>query len=349
MNIRNNIKKHQHSKMRSAYYLGCIIAFAVITLSMCSCGPYTEAAGSSGTETDAAATASSSISSETTDMTSSSAVSESESVSESETEQTFTFIDRVVCIADDYVNIRYKANIHASIIGTIPSGGIADVIEYKGDWTYIYYKDKPGYVSSEYITGWSMPDAAVPEGDWAAILVNPSNHLPEDIEVSVADFEGGQVDERILEICEEMFSDAKEDGVSLILVDAYRTYDRQNELFQEKTESYVAKGYSRKDAEDMAATITARPGTSEHQTGLALDIVTESYMIRDRGFEDTRAFRWLSANAQNYGFVLRYMQDKESFTKIIYEPWHWRFVGTEAAAAMKESGWCLEEHLGITD
>ncbi len=111
-------------------------------------------------------------------------------------------------------------------------------------------------------------------------------------------------------------------------------------------DSYIAKGYSRADAEAEAATITARPNTSEHQTGLALDIVTPSYTRRDKGFANTEAFKWMSANAQDYGFTLRYPQGKQEYTRVIYEPWHWRFVGVEAAKAMKQSGQCLEEYWG---
>jgi D-alanyl-D-alanine carboxypeptidase len=146
-----------------------------------------------------------------------------------------------------------------------------------------------------------------------------------------------------------MFAAAKADGVKLQLVDAYRSYSRQKELFEAKVKSYLDKGYSRKDAEKKAATITARPNTSEHQTGLALDIVTPSYTKRDKGFAETDAFKWLNANAQDYGFTLRYKKDKVSITGVIYEPWHWRFVGTEAAKAMKKSGECLEEYLGAAD
>lgn len=189
------------------------------------------------------------------------------------------------------------------------------------------------------------PDISVPSGEWTTLLVNPSHLLPEGFDVAVADFAGGQVDARILDICKQMFSDAKAAGITFILVDAYRSYDLQNELYQKKVDSYIEKGFSRADAEKEAATITARPNTSEHQTGLALDIVTSSYKVRDKGFSDTKAYQWLDENAHRYGFTLRYKQNKESFTKVIFEPWHWRFVGTEAAAAMKESGECLEEYL----
>jgi D-alanyl-D-alanine carboxypeptidase len=185
----------------------------------------------------------------------------------------------------------------------------------------------------------------VPSGVWASILVSPASYLPDDFSVELADFEGGKVDARILEICEEMFADAAEDGIQFQLVDAYRSNERQSELFEAKVKSYLNKGYSRKKAEAEAATITARPGTSEHQTGLALDIVTPSYTKRNKGFANTDAFKWLDANAQDYGFTLRYKKDKVSLTGVIYEPWHWRFVGVEAAQAIKQSGECYEEYL----
>jgi D-alanyl-D-alanine carboxypeptidase len=157
------------------------------------------------------------------------------------------------------------------------------------------------------------------------------------------------VDKRILDICKEMFADAKKDGVTLTLVDAYRSYNRQKELYEVKVSSYLNKGYSREPSEAKAATITARPGTSEHQTGLALDIVTPSYTKRNKGFANTDAYKWLDANAQDYGFTLRYKKDKVSITGVIYEPWHWRFVGVEAARAMKKSGQCHEEYLGLSN
>jgi D-alanyl-D-alanine carboxypeptidase len=191
-----------------------------------------------------------------------------------------------------------------------------------------------------------QPDIDVPSGDWASILVNQSSLLPDGFSVEVADFSGGQVDKRILSVCKAMFADAKKDGVTLKLVDAYRSHDLQKRLFEDKVSSYLAKGYSQEDAEAEAATITARPGTSEHQTGLALDIVTPSYTKRDKGFANTDAFQWLNANAQDYGFTLRYKKGKQDLTGVIYESWHWRFVGVNAARAMKQSGEVLEEYWG---
>ena len=263
--------------------------------------------------------------------------------------QTPLFIGQAVCTANESVNIREQPDKSSAVLGTLPAGETVDIIANESDWAQIAYENIEGYVSRDYLIGRHSPDIEVPMGDWAAVLVNPSHPLPEGFETAVADFEGGQVDARILGICEKMFADAAEDGVNFKLVDAYRSYGRQNELYQQKVDSYIAKGDSREDAETHAATITARPNTSEHQTGLALDIVTPSYTKRDKGFANTDAFQWLDANAQDYGFTLRYKQNKQEYTKVIYEPWHWRFVGVEAARAMKQSGECLEEYFGAIE
>jgi len=261
----------------------------------------------------------------------------------------YAFVGQVMSSADEYVNIRAQAGTDSEIVGAFHSGESADVIAFLDGWVHIVYDDVVGYVSAQYTIRLCVPDVPVPMGDWALILVNPTNLLPEDFTVELADFEGGQVDVRILEIAEQMFLDAKNDGVELMLVDAYRSEATQSEAYEKKVQQYIDKGYSRADAETKAATITARPNTSEHQAGLALDMVTPTYPRRNSGFADTDAFKWLDDNAHNYGFTLRYKKGKEDITKVIYEPWHWRFVGVEAADAMKVSGQCLEEYFGILD
>ncbi len=259
----------------------------------------------------------------------------------------YTYKGQAVSLASDYVNIRQEPRIGAKIKGEFPAGATADVIEYSYGWARIVYNNTEGYVSRDYIFEILFPEVAVPVGDWASVVINQKNLLPEGFEVSLADFEGGQVDARILEVCEKMFADAKKAGVDLRLMDAYRSYKTQSEQYEKKVKSIMAKKrLSRSKAEKEAAKITARPNTSEHQTGLALDIVTSSYKKRDAGFAKTKAFKWLNENAHNYGFTLRYKKNKVSVTKVIYEPWHWRFVGVKAAADMKISGQCLEEYFG---
>ena len=256
------------------------------------------------------------------------------------------YAGQLVCTAGDSMNIRRTANQNGDAAGKLPGGATADVIAYEGNWAHISYQGVTGYVSRADTIPRHQPDIDVPSGDWASILVNKKNLLPDGFSVDVMDFSGGQVDKRILKICKAMFADAEEDGVTLKLVDAYRSYSLQKKLFEAKISSYIAKGYKRADAETQAATITARPNTSEHQTGLALDIVTPSYTKRNKGFANTAAFKWLSANAQDYGFTLRYKKGKQDLTGVISEPWHWRFVGVKAARAMKKSGEVLEEYFG---
>ena len=256
------------------------------------------------------------------------------------------YAGKVVCTAQNFVNIRAEASTNAEVLGQFPGGKTADLVTYDGDWAKINYGGMTGYVSRDYIMNMHGPSIAVPEGDWTQILVNQWSLLPDGFTVELADFEGGQVDARILDICIQMFADAKEDGVTFRLVDAYRSFETQSEAFEEKVQSYINQGYSRDEAEVKASTITARPNTSEHQTGLALDIVTPSHPKRNSGFADTEAFQWLSVNAENYGFTMRYAKDKTDLTGVIFEPWHWRFVGVEAARAVRQSGQCLEEYWG---
>ena len=97
------------------------------------------------------------------------------------------------------------------------------------------------------------------------------------------------------------------------------------------------------------ARLIAVPGTSEHETGLAADIVTPSYQRLDAGYAGTKAARWLLENAASYGFVLRYPEDKTEITGIDYEPWHYRYVGVEAAKEIMAQGLCLEEYAALRE
>ena len=261
----------------------------------------------------------------------------------------FDYIGMVISTASDFVNIRQQPNTDSDILGQFPGGKQAGVIDTDGNWVHIYYEDIEGYVHSDYTVASSSPTVEVPSGDWAQILINPTHLLPDDYDIELEDFEGGQINARIFEIATAMFEDAAEDGVEFKLVDSYRSYDTQAGYYEKKVQQYIDQGYSREDAEVKAATITARPNTSEHQAGLALDIVTPSWPRRNSGFADTLAFKWLDANAYKYGFIHRYPKGKEDITKVIFEPWHWRFVGTEIASAIEESGQCLEEYLGMLE
>ena len=194
------------------------------------------------------------------------------------------------------------------------------------------------------------PEEEVPAVDptdtWELLLANPDNPLPEDFSVKTAQVQGSFVmDERVAEAMKLMIADAKAQGVDLMICSAYRSIQRQQELFDAEVANQMAAGKSRADAEAITATMIAVPGTSEHHTGLAADIVTPTHQTLDPQFADTAAGKWLLENAADYGFILRYPEDKQEITKIIYESWHYRYVGEEHAKAIKESGLCLEEYL----
>ena len=146
---------------------------------------------------------------------------------------------------------------------------------------------------------------------------------------------------------EAMFLEMKADGVTdLWVTSGYRSYAYQSALFETYVNQYVAAGLSYEAAVEKVESDTARPGYSEHQTGLCVDFLTSAMGgSLSNNFENTDAFRWLQENAWRFGFILRYPSDKIHLTGYTYESWHYRFVGVSAAAAIKENGWCFEEYL----
>lgn len=146
-----------------------------------------------------------------------------------------------------------------------------------------------------------------------------------------------------------MMNDMFEEGINDVFVtSAYRRYDKQQQLFDSYVEKYMTNnGWSYDKAYAEVLKDTALPGQSEHQTGLCVDFMTHSMNSLDNSFENTEAFEWLKDNSWKYGFVLRYAADKESITGYVYESWHYRFVGFEAASIMYQTGLCYEEYLEI--
>ena len=192
-----------------------------------------------------------------------------------------------------------------------------------------------------------LKPAARAEEDWQLLLVNPWNELPEDYEVELATLANGlQVDARIYDDLSAMLTACWDAGLSPIVCSAYRTEATQTRLYSNKVARVRASGVPEAQVEAEAAKCVAPPGTSEHQTGLALDIVAASYQILDEQQEDTAEQQWLMENSWKYGFILRYPAEKSDITGIGYEPWHYRYVGREAAAEIHRTGVCLEEYLG---
>ena len=189
--------------------------------------------------------------------------------------------------------------------------------------------------------------AAGEEADWKLLLVNPWNALPEDFSVELTTLAscGLKVDKRIQADLDEMLSACQEAGLRPLICSAYRTQAVQTRLYKNKISRLRAAGYSRESAEAEAGRWVAVPGTSEHQTGLALDIVSAGYQVLNKKQADTAEQKWLMEHCWEYGFILRYSSEKSEITGIGYEPWHYRYVGKEAALAMRDSGQCLEEYL----
>jgi D-alanyl-D-alanine carboxypeptidase len=194
------------------------------------------------------------------------------------------------------------------------------------------------------------------------MLLNRQYELPEDFKWDLVYWSNGQYVDAMYLNCEErntvkavdraayqplkdMFAAAEEAGVPLQLVSAYRSIHLQDKLFTRSVNSYMSQGYSEADAINKANYSRTFSGTSEHNTGLGFDILEKGNYSLSTSFENTNQFKWLMENAEDYGFILRYAEDKTTQTGIMYEPWHFRYVGVEHAKKINELGMCLEEYI----
>lgn len=176
---------------------------------------------------------------------------------------------------------------------------------------------------------------------WNLILVNRENYIPADYEVQLTELSNGKkVDSRIYPELQEMFNAARAQGYGLFVREGYRTQEEQQQLMDEKIEAYENEGKSKPEAKKLAEQWVAIPGTSEHQLGIAVDINADtSKSSRDD------VYKWLEENAHRYGFIKRYPSNKTDITGVINEPWHYRYVGKEAASEIYSQGICLEEYI----
>ncbi len=185
------------------------------------------------------------------------------------------------------------------------------------------------------------PEAQSRDDDWKLILVNADHPLPEDYSVTLKELRNDQwVDERIYPELQQMFDDARAEGVYPLINESFRSSERQQEILDAYIGRYLDDGMDEDEARAEALKLVAVPGTSEHQLGLALDIISET------DEDDTAAWQWLEENCWRYGFILRYPAERAEITGISYEPWHFRYVGKEAAQEITEQGLTLEEYLG---
>lgn len=182
---------------------------------------------------------------------------------------------------------------------------------------------------------------------WNLVLVNPWNPVPEDLSVTLTHLKNNQaVDERCYPDLQKMMDGCRAAGLSPRICSSYRTMEKQQRLYQNQIQAMLNFGLSQEQAEAEAGKAVAVPGTSEHQLGLAVDIVDEQNQTLDESQEETAVQQWLMAHCWEYGFILRYPTEKSHITGIMYEPWHYRYVGREAAAEIYEKDVCLEEYLG---
>jgi D-alanyl-D-alanine carboxypeptidase len=177
---------------------------------------------------------------------------------------------------------------------------------------------------------------------WNLKLVNKDNSVDRSYVPELEELDDGVMfDKRAITYLRKMINAMNKAGITKVWVaSAYRSYDKQQQLFNNKVTYYKNQGKSQEEAEELAQTIVQRPEMSEHNLALAADFNTVS-----NEFEDTNAFKWLKENAEDYGFILRYPKDKQDITGITYESWHWRYVGEEHAKIMNEKGFCLEEYI----
>ena len=189
------------------------------------------------------------------------------------------------------------------------------------------------------------PQQSAP-ADWRLLLVNKWNKIPSNYTMKLTELANGQaIDTRAYPDLQQMMDDCRAAGLSPIICSSYRSVEKQEMLYENKIFRLMAEGYSYERAKEEAGKVVAISGTSEHQTALALDIVDATNQNLDETQESTAVQKWLIEHSWEYGFVLRYPNGKSDITGIIYEPWHYRYVGRKAAREMKERDMCLEEYL----
>ncbi len=184
-------------------------------------------------------------------------------------------------------------------------------------------------------------------GDWKLILINKQHPIPEDYSFSLGPIKTMKgtmkCDERIIEDLLDMIDAAKDDEINLAICSPYRDMNWQKVLFERKIKAYMAKDMTYMEAYKAASQTVTVPGASEHEVGISLDIVADTYYTLDEGFAETEAGMWLAGHCAEYGFILRYPEGKEHITGIEFEPWHFRYVGKDAAKVIMDEELCLEE------
>ncbi|MGN0463580.1 MAG: D-alanyl-D-alanine carboxypeptidase family protein [Acutalibacteraceae bacterium] len=251
------------------------------------------------------------------------------------------------------VNIRKGPGTDYDIVGQLNEGDKAERLS-AGDngWSRIKYKNGEYYVSSKYLSE-KKPEAAEtvkrtvvdPRGDnWNLTVVNfyqeyDSSYKPKLKKVCAEYGYNTYMDERAADWYTKMYKAALKDGIKLVPLSGYRSYETQQKNYNNRIKLWQSRGYSYSEAVKKTAQVILPPGTSEHNLGLAMDICRLDY-----DFDESKEYKWLKKHAEDYGFILRYTEENKSRTGVVSEPWHWRFVGVEDAKAINKSGLCLEDY-----
>lgn len=182
------------------------------------------------------------------------------------------------------------------------------------------------------------------------LLVNKWHYQPDGYEVEPVTLPNGQqIGDQCYDQLMKMLEDCEKAGGTPIVCSGYRPHEYQVGLFEEQTNRWLYAGYGQEEAEALAATAVAIPGTSEHELGLAADIYSSENLNLDESQVNTFTQQWLMENCWHYGFILRYPKDKSEITGIIFEPWHYRYVGDEHARKIHSAEICLEEYLDMAE
>lgn len=192
-----------------------------------------------------------------------------------------------------------------------------------------------------------IPKVTDVNADLSKLIVNGKYSLPAGYKPQLAEAVKGSgvyLDYRVAPYYQQMYDAALKDGITLTPISGYRSYDRQKNNFENRIKQHMNSGMDKVEATKKAATVIMVPGSSEHNAGLAMDICSLA-----ESFENYKEFQWLDEHAHEYGFILRYPKDERSkeITGVVYEPWHYRYVGVDTAKEIKSKGITLEEYVGV--
>lgn len=259
------------------------------------------------------------------------------------------------------LNVRTGPGTNYDKVGLLSVGTAVIRIGEENGWSRIEYKGEERYVSSQYLTKTAPVETTASsvtnisqvkrkvidpsKGIWELTVVNAyieydKSYKPELKEVCPGAGYDRYMDARAADHFTQMYNDAKKDGITLVPLSGYRSYELQERNWKARIQSEQNKGYSYDEAVARASEVILPPGTSEHNIGIAMDICS----LYD-SFANTKEYAWLCKHAEDYGFILRYKAEWKSKTGIVPEPWHWRYVGVENAKKINDSGLCLEDYV----